>query len=741
MSLWICANENTNSTHFYYFEKSFEAQEGASLSAQICADTRYQLYINGNMVCEGPCQGSAYVRYYETADLTPYLVAGENKISVKVMHMEEHSFISVYKESKAALWFHGTLTEDDNTSFIDTDGTWLCFRDDSVKFHNMRGIHLSVPPCEDVLGDTVLVPVSVEEMYRPNIENNGYTRYGSRDVYPLAPRPIPQMKEEPHKDMRVIRKGAGFIEFDAGEYTTAKIALDFCAPKDTAVRVLYSECYKLRDDEGRSYKDSRDAFDDPTAYMDGIYDTIRATGKPQSFKPFWYRAFRFVRIDYPADSEIDIRSFTYGSYFYPLDRAGSFECSNENYNKMWEISRNTVLCCMHEMYVDCPYYEQQQYDMDSALEMLFTFRLGSDTKMPFKSITDLAHSQMQNGMLQANYPSTGVQIIPNFTFFWILMLRDYLRYTGDTDNVRTMLGTVDKALEGFEVLINEDGLIAPTPYWSFVDWVPKWTIGVPDGGREEPLTVTCLMFAASLKAASEICTAIGRSDRAAEYLRRADEMISNVKKHCYDESVGLFKNTPFRNDYSQHTTLWAILSGAVSGEEAGRLIDRTFDTNSGLDISVCTFAMNHYMFRALELSDRYMYAPRLFEGWHTMMDKHCTTWCENPGQPRSECHGWSSAPTYEFSAMILGVYPTADAYRSVRIKPYIDVLDMTWAKGTVPTPFGTIAVQWEKVDGKFSMTVSLPDEKAAEEMDVTVILPDGKELKMDSGTLTAECKL
>lgn len=726
MSLWICADEITQQTNLYFFEKTFTAQAGATLSALVCADTRYQLFINGHMVCEGPCQGSSYSRYYETVDLTPYLADGENHLSAKVLHMSENSFISVYKKSKAAFWFHGTLIQNGEEMHIGSDETWSCQRDDSVRYAHWRGIHTSVPPFEEIFGEPMLTNVPVKSMYEPNIQNRSYNIFGLGEMYPLVPRPIPQMKEEPHKPMRIVRQGEGFIEFDAGSYTTAKVALTFCADKDATIRVIYAECYSFINENGHRYKDKRDAYDDPSAQLDGAIDTIHATGHTQTFKPFWYRSFRFVRIEFPADTKIDIQSFTYGAYFYPLDKAGSFECSNDSYNQMWEISRNTVLCCMHEMYVDCPYYEQQQYDMDSALEMLFTFRLGSDTLMPFKSITDLAHSQMQDGMLQANYPSTMVQIIPDFTLFWVLMLRDYLRYTGNQTQVSTMLGTMDKALEAFENLKNDNGLVDPTPYWGFVDWVPTWHVGVPDGGREEPLTVTCLMFAAALKAASEICVTLGRHERAAEYTRRSAEIIQAVKTHCYDAEAGLFMNTPTKHQYSQHTTLWAILSGAVSGEEAGALIDRTFHSN--FEVSACTFSMNHYMFRALELADRYDYAPKLFEGWQHMLEQHCTSWCENPGQPRSECHGWSSAPAYEFSAMILGVYPTSDGYKSVRIKPYFDVLDMTWAKGTVPTPQGIISVAWEKADGVLSLQIDLPE---GCEMDATLVLPCGEEMHLE----------
>ena len=740
MSVWIRAEDRPSTPHFYYFTKEFTAPAGATLKACSCGDTRYQLYLNGHLVCEGPCQGSSYVTYYESEDLTPYLVEGKNVLMAKVLYVTEGYFISVFRRSRPAFWFDGILTANGESTKLGTDDTWTCVREDACDFMGGPGCHSSIPPFEQWTGASIGTPIPVHNFYEPLLDKKCYNIFGLSDTYVMSPRPIPQMETESPVDMKPVRKGEGFIEFDSVKYTTAKVRFTFKAKAGTKVRLIYAECYSVADANGNRYKGKRDAYDDPTAQMGGVFDTLTATGKEQTFLPFWYRSFRFVRVEF-EDPDCEIKAFTYANYHYPLDKAGTFECSNPRYNEMWDISRNTVLCCMHEMYVDCPYYEQQQYDMDSALEMLFTMRMSADYRMPFKSITDFAHSQMADGMIQANYPSVLVQIIPDFTLFWILMLRDYLRYAGSTpdvlDRVRSMTGTVDRALEGFVPYITEDGLIGVLPYWHFVDWVPGWHVGVPNGGFSEPLTVTSFMYAAALKAAAEICVAVGRPGLASDYNTRAAVMLENVQKHCYDDEVGLYRNTPITKEYSQHTTLWAILSGAVTGAEAGALMDRTFDGH--VPVGVCSFSMNHYMFRALELSERYNeYAPRQLAGWETMLDWHCTTWCENPDSPRSECHGWSSAPAYEFSAMVLGVHPTADGYRSVRIKPNVDCYELDWVKGTVPTPNGIISVAWEKRNGELILNVAIPEGK---DMACEVILPDGQVFTQEEASKQYACKL
>ena len=738
MSEWIRAAEIPAAPAFYYFEKEFDAPAGATLRANTCGDTRYVLYLNGHLVSEGPCQGSQYVTYYETEDLTPYLVAGTNKLVAKVLYVTEGYFISVYRRSHPAFWFDGQLTADGVTAPLATDESWACFREDACSFMGGPGVHCSIPPFEQWKGASVKTPVAVQRFFENHMDHGSFNLFGLNDPYVMSPRPIPPMETEAAKDLVPVRRGEGFAEFDSVRYTTAKLRFTFKAKAGTKVRLIYAECYSVADERGNRYKGRRDAFDDPTARIDGVFDTLTATGEEQEFVPFWYRSFRFVRVEF-EDPSCQILGFTYANYHYPLDKAGTFACSNPRYNEMWEIGRNTVLCCMHEMYVDCPYYEQQQYDMDSALEMLYTMRMSADYRMPFKSITDFSHSQMSDGMLQANYPSTMVQIIPDFTLFWILMVRDYLRYTGDDaanlHRLRALTGIIDRALEGFVPYLTEQGLVGVTPYWHFVDWVPGWHVGVPNGGFTEPLTVTSFMYAAAFKAAAEICGTVGRQGLASEYRARAEVILENVQKHCYDSTLGLYRNTPTVQEFSQHTTLWAILSGAVTGDEAGALMDRTFDGR--VPVSVCSFSMNHYMFRALELSGRYhQYAHKQMQGWETMLDWHCTTWCENPDSPRSECHGWSSAPTYEFSAMVLGVYPTANGYKSVRIKPIVDCFDLTWAKGTVPTPHGTISVAWEKADGRLTLDVTLPE---GTDMACEVILPDGRRMQQSDRACRYTC--
>ena len=694
--IWIRVNERPVRSHFYYFKKKITAGKVNSLVMDVCADTRYQLYVNGALCCEGPCQGSWYQRYYETVDVSDKLHEGENDITVKVLYCHDGAFISTFKKDRAALWCRASFTADGEARDFQSDESWECYRDDSVSFMQGRGVHTSIPEFECHTAEKKLTKVEISNYYEAHTESGCYNPWGLNEPYILQKRPIPGMQTYPPKPFSFDKKEPRCVELDAGKYTTAKVRFTLKSKEKTTVKITYAECRLTPDGKGGWYKNMRDEKDGLIA---GIYDEAEVDGE-YVFEPFWYRALRFVKFE--SEGEFEVTAAEYSEYFYPMHDIAKFSCSDEQLNKMWDVSINTVRCSMHEIYVDCPYYEQQQYDMDSANEAMFTYRFTADTAMQKKCITDLAHSQIPDGMIQANYPSTSIQIIPDFSLFFIFMVRDYMQYSNDKPFVLSMTGFVDRVLEGFRGFEDERGLFGTTPYWPFVDWCPEWPNGVPVGGLTEPLTVSNLMYAAALNAAAEICEYCGKPGAASDYRARAKRQNELTVKYCYDKEKGLFKNTPTRSDYSEHTTLWAILSDAFTGDEAHALMERTLEA----DVSRCTFSMNYFMFRALEKSGRYDRADKLLDGWRKMLDMHCTTWCENPDSPRSECHGWSSAPAYELSAVILGVKPASPGYDTVTINPYTKTLD--FAEGEVPTPHGKIYVKWRKDGGDVKLQYSLP---------------------------------
>jgi hypothetical protein len=63
-------------------------------------------------------------------------------------------------------------------------------------------------------------------------------------------------------------------------------------------------------------------------------------------------------------------------------------------------------------------------------------------------------------------------------------------------------------------------------------------------------------------------------------------------------------------------------------------------------------------------------------------------------------------PAYLLPQVILGVKPMEPGFKKFTVEPSTGGL--TWAKGTVPTPYGVISVEWENSGNEFSMKVDVP---------------------------------
>ena len=680
----------------YDFAKTVFLQQKEKYRICIYTTGRYILRINGQYICEGPCKGHEAVRYYDTVE-TDAFAAGENRISITVLHMNDgRRFTTVFQKPKPEVIFEAVS----ETKRIVSDASWDCRLDQRYELVAYQWRFL--PPFEYVdfcKGSQVL---SLMESGGFDFDAGIITDCGIADGQLLQPRPIPMIWPGDEIALRVVKGGDGYVDLDAGKYVTAKVEFDFAA--NVSARIIYAECY-----EGENGKELRD---DTSGNIEGYYDRVNTGDTEATFAPFWFRAFRYIRIE-TENPESALKAARARLCHYPFQMEGSFLCSDPYYNEMYTISVNTMRCCTHETFVDCPYYEQQQYTMDSAIECMVMLRMTSDTRMVKKCIGEFAASQRADGMLLANYPSIYQQVIPGFAFFWVIMLRDYLEMTADIAFVRQYVGTMEKVFSWFESGLSEDGLIRNSVYWNFVDWVPGWDNGQPLVAENAPHTIYNLYYAHALLCAEDICGKLGRTGLAMEYRQRYDRLAANIKDHCYDDARGLYTDGGKDSGYSMHTIIWAILAELETGEKAIGLLNRLHDGN----LSKSSFSMNYYLFRAMEKCGK---AERIFDnlaGWKKMIDLHCTTWCENPDDPRSECHAWSSAPLYVFSADTLGVKIGFDD--EIVIQP--TVAGLSWAKGTVPTRFGIVKVDWKMEKEQFCIRISAPAG-----IRKRVILPDGE---------------
>ncbi|CEI67941.1 hypothetical protein FVEN_g7784 [Fusarium venenatum] len=781
-------HENLPNTagRFVHFRKTLlvEKEIPATLKISITADTRYKLYINSNFVAYGPVKGDSNLWFYDEIDISQYLHLGQNQIAIHVLRL-----------------FHGT-SYGTSFPRLGSGGVRIATTvDDPIWSPQLRSSTLwetAVDPFVDLRIDEpeddflhVFEKVSVEIAgtktleWSPAILLQYQNSTGVTAPWKLSPRLIPQMKsynsqfkaihnvkstlsskaweknlvncDAKDKSVLLPPDTKHQIDLEVGSHTTASLRFRFKRPESPGARmvVTYSESYEdtptfipyLRRKGNRL---------DTTKLLIGPQDIYTFQGregnlglgyhededKNEIYMPFHWRSFRFLRISiWAGSSGLTLQGIDIEVVRYPLDVLSnvSTNTGDDETKKLYDTSIRTLQNCMHDCYEDCPFYEQLQYAMDTRSSCLFTYYVSGDDRLARQAIIQLHNSfQPQLGLTASRSPSNQLQIMPNFSLYWICMLHDHFTFYNDGDFIQPFLPVVDAVLNFFHsriqhetdlvVLKSEEGI------WNFHDWAEQWRpYGIPPSVEKTGIsTYTNSLYSYTLNLASGLQSACrGRPYMAYEYSQRADLISNALKAHCFDGRYftdSLASQSDGKSDISQHSQVWAVLSGAISGLDAQTLLRDVLNTSLDTkDALVKTsISMSFYTLRAMSIVGGNLYDElytKFWEPWRAQLALNLTTWEEDDVSHRSDCHAWGSAPIYEFLAEVAGVKPELPGWEQIRFAPRLGL----YPSFNATVPFARkgktalVKVSWSSSDGEMTL-VKLRIEGSAEPVPVHIQL-------------------
>lgn len=749
---WIalpeCKKENINGT-FAYYRNVFMLPERGKCLACVSANSRYRLWVNETPVLSGPCRGDKWYTYYDTVDLTPYLRLGKNVMAIQVLFFDEGS-VADGADERAALYsvvshfpehllaVDAVVANDKGEVMADlTTGVarWKARLDSSFslvkgniknEFMGAMSEHIDCNQTDldwkgldfDEKGweeARVKLPAS-HEKFRQAV--------GLMDKLHLYPRPIPllQEKEEtalqevgsqwfsegkcfvmPHERVQVLLTTEalcnGYLRFGFSGGKNSRVAIH-CFEK------FYSEKEHIK----------RDDYIHGEIYGDPQTDSLILDGREFVYEPFWYRTLRFLRLDVEtAEEALEIRIPVIRETGYPLGAVNQVSSSAAWVKDLWDICLRTLENCMTDGYMDCPFWEQMQYPMDTRLQALFTYATGGDIGLVKKAMWEFHCSKHPSGLIQGKAPSSFPQIISTFSLHYIFMIKEYIDHTNDTEEIRKYLGDVDDILTYYDSHRESTyGLVGQIGHWPFVDWQKAWSShgGIPNALDHGPSTIINLMYAYALEQAACICEAVGRKGTAEEYRCRKSDIMEKIQKFCYNEERCLYREGPEFEEYSQHAQSWAVLCGMCGKEEASRVMRAAFEedvTPGNEKIIPCSFSTSYELFRACEAAGEYGLTYQSMSRWIGLLEEHCTTCPEIPDyDSRSECHAWSSLPMYEMICAMAGVHIQRD--KTVRISPNFKEIEvLPDLSGRVKLRQGMLEFSYQRRGTKIQYQVTLPE--------------------------------
>ncbi|MEW5816945.1 MAG: alpha-L-rhamnosidase C-terminal domain-containing protein, partial [Spirochaetota bacterium] len=190
-----------------------------------------------------------------------------------------------------------------------------------------------------------------------------------------------------------------------------------------------------------------------------------------------------------------------------------------------------------------------------------------------------------------------------------------------------------------------------------------------------------------------------------------------MNTYLWDEKRGAFIDSIHTDGkksdiISLQTNVMAFLCGCIDGERK-RLIEKHLLSPSSSFVQIGSPFMSFFYFQALaQIGKTNLIVDLIRSRWGEMLKYGATTcWETFPGTKRerltrSHCHGWSATPVYFFSAHVLGVVPAKPGFEEIIVAPR--PCGLKYAHGSVPTPKGTVTVEWEWKDAVFHIDVTAP---------------------------------
>ena len=682
---WISKAEcNSQTNSWLCFRKKVSLDSvPESLVARIAADTKYWLWINGEMVVRegglkrGPSIGDGY---YDKVDIAPYLKEGENVLAVLVWYFGRSGF-SHMSSGACALLFEA---EGPGIEIL-SDESWEAsvehsFQTASCPLPNMR------LPESNIRFDARCYPTD--------------WMLGRNPKFLGRPMAVPVLPGEPPFGKLVERPIPLWKDFGLKEYTRTWMS------GDTLCCALPYNCHftpwmKLEAPGGKLVSILTD-HDYVTGQKCVSAEYVTKSGI-QEFECFGWMNGEVAM--YVIPEGVTVHEVKFRESGYDTSFSGTFSCSDDLLNEYWERAQRTLYVCMRDTYYDCPDRERAQWWGDEVNELNEAFYL-LDRKSDLlarKGILELVNWQTPEGVMYAPVPTSNyfkelpMQILNSVGWYGF---RGYAFHSGDLSIIPLVYDRVHNYLHEVWELDSDGMPIYRTGGW---DW--------PDAGDHKDRNALLPMwYYLALKAEAEAADYLGKTADAALDREMMDRIAAVFNEKFWN---GLCYMSPGYQDVpDDRVQALAVISG-VAPAERYPMLKKVFAAQCH-----ATTYMFPYVLEALfRMGEPQMALDRMRRMYPTVMKDGCSTLYEHWNFEGTCNHAWTGGGIVPMVRCLAGIEALEPGFKSFSIKPQMG--DLKWLETGFETAFGRIEVSLRRRGRRIDATLTVPE-------GTTCIVPDAR---------------
>lgn len=487
--------------------------------------------------------------------------------------------------------------------------------------------------------------------------DNNFVPVGYSDKWYFSPKSDPEVFPFAYELIEPVSTEAvnGGILYDFGKETFARLTVrTFEAP----VHICYGE--------------SREEALDPKNCI--IRDDVPAAYE----KEMKARAFRYLWLSDTAEVKAEYE-------YLPLEYKGSFRCSDEKMNRIWDTCAYTFHLNSREFFLDGIKRDRWVWSGDAYQSYLVNDYIFADEDINRRTIY----------ALQGKEPVTRhINTIQDYSFYWIMSIGERYARHGDLEWVRSMWPSMKSRMSFCLGRVDEEGLVVERPGdWVFIDW--------SELDKEGGACVEQMLLVRSLEVMAECAALLGEDG--SDYAVKAAALREKVENLYWDEEKGCYIDS-FRSGkrfVTRHTNLFALRYGFDKGGRREKIIENVL-LNDAVEPITTPYFKFYEMEAWCEMGKLDHVREEMLSYWGSMLDLGATTIWET-FDPRKKgvehyamygldygvslCHAWGASPIYLLGKYYLGV--SADA-KGFTVKP--DLGGFEWMEGTVPVNGGTVSV-------------------------------------------------
>ncbi|MBE7033483.1 MAG: hypothetical protein E7406_04565 [Ruminococcaceae bacterium] len=463
------------------YKKEFSIDEiPQDAQLNIAAYQHYALWLNGKTVSHGPSRSFPGTMYYDTIDITEYLMIGENHIAVVVFPANPALGYSIYERT-------GLLIQ--TNVGIYTDSSWKVA---PANWYGLSDLVLSLPAGYQEHYDSRKTPADWK-IKTPSDWQNAFV-LGGVSTPPwktLSPREIPLLTEKEIEgklvwqgkgSREIIESGNLAIAFENEALSTADgddcnvFTYDFgktryirpaisCEELSGNVRfeLYYSLVFDGKPCVDRAFRTAREGF----------ADSFTPSENEMEWEAFLPKGFRFLTVKVAGDGKC---RFTIKSKAvdYPYGEGKLLHSDDELLQKIWHTAAETIKSSTNDAIVDTCSRENMLWTMDACFTAEAAYTTFGELQMWRRCLSLIGQGIDSDGIPSAVVPAQKTyMILFDQAFTWVRSCLKYCEASKDLSLLEEVSPKITSLLYLCEKHITEEDLFSPPDYsWHFVDWAP-----------------------------------------------------------------------------------------------------------------------------------------------------------------------------------------------------------------------------------------------------------------------------